>query len=138
MQRSELIRERVYKFIRLNCVLHSMEVHVWGTVWVCECNECLLCLLVLLVYSTIRYICKYGMDVITLRMYDLLEENIKRHIFYKHRIVVALAVLWGRDNAIDTTKYNTIQNAIHIQIISSYSSVFTLSLYVLINSSGKL
>ena len=101
---------------------------------VCECNECLLCLLVLLVYSTIQYICQYGIDVITLRMYDLLEENIKRHIFCKHRIVVALAVLWGRDNAID----NSIQNAINIQIISSYSSVFTLSLYVLINSSGKL
>ena len=105
---------------------------------VCECNECLLCLLVLLVYSTIQYICQYGIDVITLRMYDLLEENIKRHSICKHRIVVALAVLWGRDNAIDTTQHNTIQNAIHIQIISSYSSVFTLSLYVLINSSGKL
>ena len=91
--------KRVYKFIRLNCVLHSMEVHVCGTVWVCECNECLLCLLVLLVYSTIQYTymySKYEIDVSTLRMYDLREENIKSS---------CLPVLWGRDNAIDTTQY---------------------------------
>ena len=40
-KRSELIREKVYKVIRLNCVLHSMEVHVWVCVNVM--NVCYVC-----------------------------------------------------------------------------------------------